>query len=71
MRAVGFRPTTDWRSCFVHPDLKLFLVVYVDDLKMAGPKGNLAKVWKLIRTPKGGSPGLALDDPTGPDRYVG
>eukprot|EP00975_Prorocentrum_lima_P038211 8034752-Prorocentrum_lima.AAC.1 len=27
--------------------------------------------WKLIRIPKGGSPGLTLDDPTGPDRYLG
>eukprot|EP00975_Prorocentrum_lima_P037773 7946093-Prorocentrum_lima.AAC.1 len=25
----------------------------------------------MIRSPKGGSAGLTLDDPTGPDRYLG
>eukprot|EP00975_Prorocentrum_lima_P029499 6192974-Prorocentrum_lima.AAC.1 len=33
-------------------ELTLFLVVYVDDFKLAGPKANLAKGWKLIRTPQ-------------------
>eukprot|EP00975_Prorocentrum_lima_P036404 7658550-Prorocentrum_lima.AAC.1 len=38
---------------------------------MAGPKENLAKAWKLIRQDSGPSKGLILDDPTGPDRYLG
>ena len=32
-----------------HEGLNLTLMVYVDDFKMAGPKGNLQKGWNLIR----------------------
>eukprot|EP00975_Prorocentrum_lima_P040235 8449352-Prorocentrum_lima.AAC.1 len=38
---------------------------------MAGPKNHLAAAWKLIRQNNGSSQGLILDDPTGPDRYLG
>ena len=41
------------------------LIVYVDDFKMAGPKGNLAKGWKLI------SQEIKLDEPTPLTRYLG
>jgi hypothetical protein len=34
LRSVGFVPIPDWRSCFWHAGLRLFLVVYVDDFKM-------------------------------------
>ena len=34
-RSVGFVPTgPEWPSTYAHPDLKLFLVVYVDGFKM-------------------------------------
>ena len=36
---VGFEPITDWRSCYFHPKLRLFLVIYVDDFKLSGPPG--------------------------------
>eukprot|EP00975_Prorocentrum_lima_P061554 12880580-Prorocentrum_lima.AAC.1 len=68
---MGFKPIPDWRSCFVHPRLKLFLVVYVDDFKMSGPKQNLQEGWKLIRTSQKGTQAQILDDPTNPDRYLG
>eukprot|EP00969_Alexandrium_andersonii_P345856 15287947-Alexandrium_andersonii.AAC.1 len=42
-KGVGFVPAKEWKSCFVHQELGLFLVVYVDDFKMAGPTKNLAK----------------------------
>eukprot|EP00969_Alexandrium_andersonii_P277126 12249470-Alexandrium_andersonii.AAC.1 len=29
--------------------LKSFLVIYVDDFKLAGPAGSLADGWKLLR----------------------
>lgn len=48
---VGFRPIDKkkhWRSVFWHGDLRLMLVVYVDDFKLAGPSNNLAKGWSLI-----------------------
>ena len=50
VKSVGFQHVTDWRSCFWQPKLELFLVVYVDDFKLAGPKGRLAGGWKLIRS---------------------
>eukprot|EP00975_Prorocentrum_lima_P055252 11587174-Prorocentrum_lima.AAC.1 len=38
---------------------------------MSGPKKNLAEGWRLIRTSQKGTTALILDDPTGPDRYLG
>ena len=43
---------------YFHKTLRLFLVVYVDDFKLAGPKENLRKGWDLIRK------GLTMEDPT-------
>ena len=40
---------TNGPSLYFHPDLKLLLVIYVDDLKMAGPTANLPKGWKMLR----------------------
>lgn len=37
-----------WPSVFFHPELKLLLVVYVDDFKMAGPIESMSKGWQLI-----------------------
>jgi len=55
----------EWRSCFWHSRLKLFLVVYVDDFKMSGPEGNLREGWQLIRSH------LTLEDPTPSGKYLG
>ena len=38
-----------WRSCFWHPQENCFLVVYVDDFRMAGPEKSLPKMWEAIR----------------------
>ena len=65
LKSVGFLPVTDWRSCFVHPGLKLYLIVYVDDFKMAGPTQNLPEGWKLIRK------GIETGDPEPVNRYLG
>ena len=55
--AQGFEPINDWRSCYVHKALKLYLVLYVDDFKLAGPAAkdqhglsNVDKGWQLITT---------------------
>ena len=41
VRSVGFQPLPDeWKSCFWHPQWKAFFVVYVDDFKLSGPKGD-------------------------------
>ena len=39
---------SEWKSVFWHKRLKLILVVYVNDFKLAGPKPNLAEGWSLI-----------------------
>ena len=42
----GFKPIGDcneWRSCYWHPDLAVLLIVYVDDIIMAGPKSAVAQ----------------------------
>ena len=36
-RKCDFMPVPDWPSSFYHSGLKLLLVIYVDDLKLAGP----------------------------------
>ena len=63
----GWRPVLKeiWRSVFYHPKLDLLLVVYVDDLKMAGPKDNLSKGWKSIADV------IDIDTPEPFGRYFG
>eukprot|EP00435_Cladocopium_sp_Y103_P040038 s2308_g10.t2 len=51
VKLLGFVPVgEEWPSMYFHPQMKLLLAVYVDDLKMAGPTENLAKGWALLRT---------------------
>ena len=49
LQQVGFNPIQNWPSCYVHNDLQLFLIVYVDDFKMSGPQQNLKEGWHLIK----------------------
>ena len=35
----------EWRSCYWHPD-GTFLLIYVDDFKMAGPSSKLHQHWE-------------------------
>ena len=54
-----------WPSVFFHPELKLLLVVYVDDFKMSGPKESIAKGWELIASK------IDMDVATDIGRYLG
>ena len=45
--------------------LKVVLAIYVDDLKLSGPKANLPRAWSLIRSR------IKTGDPTKIDRYLG
>ena len=54
IRKEGFDPIEEWPSCYWHEELKIMLIVYVDDFAMSGPKENLAKAWALIRKDKNG-----------------
>eukprot|EP00972_Heterocapsa_arctica_P079901 11773394-Heterocapsa_arctica.AAC.1 len=45
VRNVGFlHISEEWPSCYFHAKLKLYLVIYVDDFKLAGPTCNLNMV---------------------------
>ena len=66
VRSVGYAPVPNWPSCYWHADKQLFLVIYVDDFKLAGPMGNLEEGWQLLR-----STGLKLDPPTPLGLYLG
>ena len=51
VRQLGFKPIGDeWPSMYFHEGLKLLLVIYVDDLKLAGPTENMTKGWSMLRT---------------------
>ncbi len=49
LKSIGFKPITAWRSCFWHQELQIFLVVYVDDFKAAGPWESMAPMWEMVR----------------------
>ena len=49
VRAIGFEPYgPEWPSLYFHHELLLMLSIYVDDFKLAGPKGNLCKGWEML-----------------------
>ena len=48
LRKAGWRSVPEWPSVYWYPDLRLLLMVCVDDFKMAGPAGNLEAGWKTI-----------------------
>ena len=51
VQEIGFKPIgEEWPSMYFHDELKLLLVIYVDDLKLAGHSENLAKGWEMLRT---------------------
>ena len=51
VKKLGFVPIgPNWPSMYFYGKLKLLLVVYVDDLKLAGPSGNLPKGWEMLRS---------------------
>ena len=51
VKVIGFRSFgAEWPSVYFHDRLRLLLTTYVDDFKLAGPKGNLAEGWKLLRS---------------------
>ncbi len=49
MKSVGSHVVgEEWNSTFVHPRLKVGMMVYVDDFKASGPPDALAEAWHLI-----------------------
>ena len=51
VRELDFLPVgEEWPSMNFHKKLQLLSVIYVDDLKLAGPEENLAKGWEMLRS---------------------
>ena len=72
LRLEGFQPIDEWPGTYYHPKHKAFLVVYVDDFKLAAPahlpgskRDNIADVWALIQKH------VEMDPPTGPGTFPG
>jgi hypothetical protein len=65
LRECGFEPIPNWRSCFYQPKTRMFLVVYVDDFKLAGPTEHMAQTWVDIRK------AIKTEDPTPSGKYLG
>ena len=45
---LGWEKVSNWSCLFVHRKKGLFLTVYVDDIKMAAKKQNMAPMWKKL-----------------------
>ena len=51
VKEVGFVAVgPEWPSTYYHKEMELLLVVYVDDLKMAGPESSMKKGWSMLRS---------------------
>ena len=44
----GWEKVPNWECLFVHREKGLFLSVYVDYIKLAGKKQNIALMWKVL-----------------------
>ena len=67
IRESGFKRIRNgsWSSIFWHPQLRVLLMLYVDDFKLAGPVKDLAEGWHLIRgnASSEGGKGLIMEGP--------
>ena len=46
---AGFEPLGEsWPCAYFHPVTKMLLIVYVDDMKLAGPTEHMAATWKAL-----------------------
>ena len=63
---AGFEKMGDeWPGCYWHNELELYLVVYVDDMKLSGPKKNVKEGWKRL------TKDLKFDQPETAGRFLG
>ena len=49
MVKVGFEKVVDWECLYLNRIWKVFLSVYVDDLKAAGPAASLKLMWAELK----------------------
>jgi hypothetical protein len=62
-----------WRSCYFTPPLKCYMIVCVDEFKIAGSQDDVAEAWRLIRAPnpRAGERGIILDESAEAGRFLG
>ena len=66
LKELDFEPAAEsWPSCYIHQELDIFLVLYVDDFLMSGPEENMDIMWERI------SKVLKIDDPGAMGLYLG
>ncbi len=56
---------------FFHYDLRILLVVYVDDFKSSGPVDSFERAWKMVTMSNAKSPGLELLPPGPTGKFIG
>ena len=67
VKKAGFEPLPpEWPSCYFNKTLKMFLIIYVDDFKMAGKECNFARAWRGIT-----DGGIKLDEPAPVNHFLG
>merc|ERR1712051_907499 len=67
VRKAGWEPLPpEWPSCYFQKKLRMFMIIYVDDFKMAGPNKHFAEAWKGIL-----ATGIKLDEPGDLDHFLG
>jgi hypothetical protein len=77
MKDCGFGPVAPadraWRSCCFSPSLKCYMIVYVDDFKISGPREGVKEAWRLIRgeNPHTKERDVVLDEPTPAGKFLG
>ena len=45
---LGYERVHEWPSVFWHPVRRMLLIVYVDDMKLAGPKEHMVTTWEAL-----------------------
>ncbi len=65
-KAAGFRFFSDnWPCCYWHDETCTMLIVYVDDMKLAGPSHLMKQAWDAL------GEGIQLECPRGNDEKEG
>ena len=55
----------EWPSCYWHFGLKVFCIVYVDDIKISGPAKSVDEAWHLVTN------NIIIEDITPPGLFLG
>ena len=65
VKSLNGRPIPNHPSCFWFSETRLLLIIYVDDLLLAGPAEHHDQFWKQLGAE------VNIEDPEDLDRYLG